>query len=190
MNASAGDGSRTMLHLILGAPKSGKSEYAERLIAGYEGATVYVGTLPRNPYYSAIILEHRERRPPTWGLIELIGDPHSDLGLVSSRIGCYRNVLVDGLLFYLLRLAVTFKGELNEVAQRLLQLLVRPAGRGEVLVVDPLARRSPTMSQHRTLCDFQAQLIERADTVAFVENKEVRMLDSRQLSGLKLAGEG
>jgi adenosyl cobinamide kinase/adenosyl cobinamide phosphate guanylyltransferase len=162
-----------MLHLVFGAPKSGKSEYAEKLVAGYRGATVYVGTLPQNAYYSEIIQKHQQRRPPAWGLIELIGEPRTDLDLLTTSLACYRNVLLDGLLFYLLRLSVTFKGDLSVFGREALSLLTCSAREGELVVVDPLAQQTHALRGRETLSYVQSLLIRHADTVIHVEKGEV-----------------
>lgn len=162
-----------MLQLVFGAPKSGKSEHAERLVAGYGGPTLYVGTLPLNAYYSEIIRRHQRRRPPWWGLIELTGEPRADLDAFAASLGGYRNVLLDGLLFYLLRLLVTFKGDLGIFEAECFSLLGRAAGGGNLVVVDPLVRQTPALRAHRTLRYVQSLLIRSADSVTLVENGEV-----------------
>jgi adenosyl cobinamide kinase/adenosyl cobinamide phosphate guanylyltransferase len=167
-----------MLYLILGAPKSGKSEYAERLIAGYGGPTVYVGTLPMNPYYSDTIRQHRHRRPTAWGLTELIGEPQADLRTLARSLHCYRNVLLDGLLFYLLRLRVTYTGGLDAVEREIVALLIRSSGERELVVVDPPAQDLPALKEHKSVRDIQSLLVGRADTVTFVEGGKIVLTTS------------
>jgi adenosyl cobinamide kinase/adenosyl cobinamide phosphate guanylyltransferase len=162
-----------VLHLILGAPKSGKSEYAERLVAGYTEPTAYVGTLPLNPYYSDTIWQHRRRRPSSWGLIELVGEPRADLRALAGSLHCYRNVLLDGLLFYLLRLRVTYAGDLDAVEREIIALLIRISGEGEVVVVDPPAQDLPALKEHEAVQYMQSLLVSRADTVTFVEGGKI-----------------
>jgi adenosyl cobinamide kinase/adenosyl cobinamide phosphate guanylyltransferase len=162
-----------VLHLILGAPKSGKSAYAERLVSGFAGATVYVGTLPPNPYYAETIREHRRRRPATWGLVEFIGEPRADLRVLAVSLSLYHNVLLDGLLVYLLRLSVTYAGAVDVVGREVIDLLLRFSSARELVVVDPPAQALPALEEHESVRDFQSLLASRADTVTFIEDGEV-----------------
>ena len=60
--------------LVTGGVRSGKSAYAERLLAGRRSVT-YVATGPvpdpgRDPEWAARIAAHRDRRPADWSTVE------------------------------------------------------------------------------------------------------------------------
>ena len=58
-------------HLILGGARSGKSTYAESLIAAYPPPYVYVATAqPLDDEMQYRIRVHRERRGPSWETVE------------------------------------------------------------------------------------------------------------------------
>ncbi len=63
--------------LVLGGTRSGKSEYAEGLLAG-EHAVRYVATGWRgtaDPDWERRIERHRTRRPAGWTIVEIGTDP-------------------------------------------------------------------------------------------------------------------
>lgn len=79
-----------MKTLILGGARSGKSTYAESLLAG-RGPIDYVATAPDRPGdadWAERIRIHRERRPAHWRTLE-----NPDLSAVLARAGA--PVLVD-----------------------------------------------------------------------------------------------
>ena len=60
-----------MLELILGGARSGKSRLAERLALESGLPVTYVATAQAGDgEMSTRILQHRERRPAHWGLVE------------------------------------------------------------------------------------------------------------------------
>jgi adenosyl cobinamide kinase/adenosyl cobinamide phosphate guanylyltransferase len=94
-----------MLHFITGFHGSGKSLYAERLVASQGHRVTYVGTLPAHPVYDIIIQEHQARRPADWQLLELIGDHEADIIALTIAFTHSQSVLIDGISFYLFRIA-------------------------------------------------------------------------------------
>ncbi len=94
-----------MIDFILGPPKSGKSEYAEKLmVQSSVRSKLYIGTLPSLYSYLPTIAEHRQRRPPDWSLLELTADLNSDIESIRKALVSKCDILFDGLTFYVLRL--------------------------------------------------------------------------------------
>lgn len=63
----------TMLVVLLGGARSGKSAYAEQLARRHEGAVTYLATAPHiagDDDLEARIARHRADRPPVWATIE------------------------------------------------------------------------------------------------------------------------
>lgn len=88
-----------MLTLVIGGARSGKSRYAEALLAD-RGDTTYVATGypsdPVDPEWQARVAAHRERRPASWSDVETL-----DLvALLESDGG---PLLVDCLTLWLTR---------------------------------------------------------------------------------------
>jgi adenosylcobinamide kinase/adenosylcobinamide-phosphate guanylyltransferase len=85
------------LTLVLGGARSGKSRYAESLIAALPPPWGYVATAqPRDDEMAARIAEHRARRGPSWKTIEA---PHE---LAEAVVLCQpMPVLVDCLTLWL-----------------------------------------------------------------------------------------
>lgn len=85
--------------LVLGGARSGKSGYAERLLAG-ERAVDYVATArrdPADPEWTARIATHRGRRAPGWRTLE-------DVDLVEAiRSAGPLPMLVDDIATWLTR---------------------------------------------------------------------------------------
>jgi adenosylcobinamide kinase/adenosylcobinamide-phosphate guanylyltransferase len=78
--------------LITGGVRSGKSWYAEQLVAGLTGPVSYVATGPQpgpdDPEWSARIAEHRSRRPADWSTVET-------LDLATTLVNAPGPVLID-----------------------------------------------------------------------------------------------
>jgi adenosylcobinamide kinase/adenosylcobinamide-phosphate guanylyltransferase len=76
--------------LVTGPARSGKSEFAERMIRQHRNDTVYIATAfqDRSDYeWQARIAKHRDRRPSTWKTIE------SPRDLVGSIRACNNQVI-------------------------------------------------------------------------------------------------
>lgn len=89
------------LTLVLGGTRSGKSAFAERL-AGKEGGdrVLYVATalsVEDDPELSRRVTDHQDRRPATWGTLE-IGGGDFDAALEEARQ--WNAVLLDSLTLW------------------------------------------------------------------------------------------
>lgn len=92
----------TLRTLVLGGARSGKSGYAEELLAPDEPAT-YLATARRDPAdaeWEARIAAHISRRPATWHTVEA-ADPNALPGLLASAIETDPPLLVDDLATWL-----------------------------------------------------------------------------------------
>jgi adenosylcobinamide kinase/adenosylcobinamide-phosphate guanylyltransferase len=84
------------LSLILGGARSGKSRYAERLVAAAGGGLYIATAVPGDPEMAARIAAHRARRGPGWRTIE---EP-LDIAGVLDRHGAGGPALVDCLTLW------------------------------------------------------------------------------------------
>ncbi|MGH3417149.1 MAG: bifunctional adenosylcobinamide kinase/adenosylcobinamide-phosphate guanylyltransferase [Actinocrinis sp.] len=86
--------------LVLGGARSGKSAFAEQLLAD-DPEVLYAATAPRyegDGEWTERIARHRERRPATWETAE-VGDAPQQLAALLHTPG--RTVLVDSLTLWL-----------------------------------------------------------------------------------------
>ena len=91
-----------MITLVLGGARSGKSEAAERLLAGLPPPRTFVATWATDPADADMadrVARHRERRPADWALGEL-----EDGDLAATVASLDGSVLVDGLGTWLAQL--------------------------------------------------------------------------------------
>jgi adenosylcobinamide kinase / adenosylcobinamide-phosphate guanylyltransferase len=98
--ADPADGASARRLLVLGGARSGKSSYAERVLAG-ERDVVYAATAPRyegDAEWAERIEQHRLRRPSTWRTEEVAAHPTA-LAELLCREG--PSVLVDCLTLWL-----------------------------------------------------------------------------------------
>lgn len=138
---------REGLVLVLGGARSGKSAYAERLVAKSGLDPVYVATaVAGDDEMAERIAEHRKRRDPAWKTVEATDDLESAL---AREAGEGRAMLVDCLTLWLSNLMLAEADiearsiSLAEAAQRLPGLRVFVSNEvGLGLVPDtPLGRR-------------------------------------------------
>ncbi len=82
-----------MITLVLGGARSGKSAFAESLLASRDGRVTYVATLVvgRDADLAARVRAHQNRRPAHWVTIEAGGD------LVGALATSSGPVLIDSL---------------------------------------------------------------------------------------------
>lgn len=86
--------------LVLGGARSGKSAFAERLLADDADVT-YVATAPRyegDGEWAERIARHREIRPATWGTVEVGDAPERLAALLRTT---ERTLLIDSLTLWL-----------------------------------------------------------------------------------------
>jgi adenosylcobinamide kinase/adenosylcobinamide-phosphate guanylyltransferase len=85
--------------LVLGGARSGKSAYAERLVAASGLETVYIATAtPGDAEMAERIGEHRRRRGGAWRTVEAPDDLE---GALVREAGAGRAVMVDCLTLWL-----------------------------------------------------------------------------------------
>jgi adenosyl cobinamide kinase/adenosyl cobinamide phosphate guanylyltransferase len=81
-----------VITFVIGGTRSGKSEVAEQIAAGFGSTvTVIVPGLPTDPAMAARIAEHQARRPAEWATIEC---GHDLVGALTETSGV---VLIDSL---------------------------------------------------------------------------------------------
>jgi adenosylcobinamide kinase/adenosylcobinamide-phosphate guanylyltransferase len=86
------------LCLILGGVRSGKSAFAEKLVRGIGGPTLYVATgLPTDHEMEERIRRHRESRPAQWTTLEEPLDLSGQLRTAMTRRDPPGVVLIDSL---------------------------------------------------------------------------------------------
>jgi len=121
-------------HLVLGGARSGKSFYAESLIAGFASPYVYVATARvLDAEMSERVAKHRERRGPAWETIECPCDLTATLKLLRER---NRPVLVDCLTLWLTNLILGSSQEASEQSIEELCEFLRGANYPLVLVAN------------------------------------------------------
>jgi adenosylcobinamide kinase/adenosylcobinamide-phosphate guanylyltransferase len=85
--------------LILGGARSGKSRYAEALIAGAASSATYIATAePGDAEMAARIADHRARRGAFWRTVEA---PLDLAAAITDHAAAGRPVLVDCLTLWL-----------------------------------------------------------------------------------------
>lgn len=93
--------------LVLGGARSGKSEFAEELAAGWGLPVTYVATAAAgDPEMARRIASHRERRPAMWRTVE---ETHLLPGVVARQGNRPGVVLVDCLTIWLSNLLLDDK---------------------------------------------------------------------------------
>jgi adenosyl cobinamide kinase/adenosyl cobinamide phosphate guanylyltransferase len=163
-----------MLHLIIGPPRSGKSEHAERLVGSFAGTTVYVGTLPTSIFYQRTIQVHRDRRPPSWTLLELTGNLDPDFGLLRDAERSFDNLLIDGVTFYLARVCGLFgppRMPLSEGAPLLYSLRHH---QGQIVIVDMPVSRQMAPAERTFVRNIHIVILRIADSIHWFAHGEPR----------------
>jgi len=113
------------LTLVLGAARSGKSAFAERLLAGHAGTRIYLATAQAgDAEMAARIAEHRRRRGPGWRTVE---EPLDLPGALRGQTRHDTAVLVDCLTLWLGNLMAAGR-DVPVSAQGLLDILPLLAG--------------------------------------------------------------
>ena len=98
-HSSAGQTGALVL-LVLGGARSGKSRFAEDLLAGHAGRRIYLATAePGDAEMQSRIAKHRQRRGASWQTIEA---PLDVAGVIAAAEG--RAVLLDCLTLWLANL--------------------------------------------------------------------------------------
>jgi adenosyl cobinamide kinase/adenosyl cobinamide phosphate guanylyltransferase len=82
-----------VITLVLGGARSGKSAYAERLMARWPGPVVYVATMRvgDDPDLAARVERHRQRRPTGWRTVE------AGVDLATVLLDTPGSILLDSL---------------------------------------------------------------------------------------------
>jgi adenosylcobinamide kinase/adenosylcobinamide-phosphate guanylyltransferase len=135
-----------MRTLVLGGARSGKSAYAESLLAGPRPVR-YVATLHAagpDPETAARIRRHRARRPASWEVVEA----GADLAAVLAATPPGHRLLVDGLTLWLAALLdrdpapeAAFGPVLDRLKAAPEVVVVSEEVGGGIVPPDPLARR-------------------------------------------------
>lgn len=86
-----------MRTLVLGGARSGKSAYAESLLAGAAPVRYVATAWPVDEEMAERIRRHRERRPPTWELVEVA----ENLEPALSGLPEEGHLFIDGLTLWL-----------------------------------------------------------------------------------------
>ena len=90
------------LTLVLGGARSGKSQFAERLVESQAGACIYVATAEaRDTEMAQRIADHRARRGDRWRTVEA---PLDLIAALRDNAAADRAVLVDCLTLWLANL--------------------------------------------------------------------------------------
>ena len=101
--------------LIFGGARSGKSAYAERLAKESGKQVIYVATAQRGDgEMSARILQHRERRDPSWITVE---EPMALGALIAEKASPQHIVLIDCLTLWLSNLLFAEERAFPEVGE-------------------------------------------------------------------------
>jgi len=131
-----------MTVFITGPVRSGKSEFAKRLVLERGGPVLFVATArvdPSDREFVARVERHKRDRPAGWTTIESAGPPRLDLVALIAQAPAGTTVIVDSvgtwLADYLIEMEARAEreplralAELEALAQPLVDLLTRPHG--------------------------------------------------------------
>ncbi|MCR6629525.1 MAG: bifunctional adenosylcobinamide kinase/adenosylcobinamide-phosphate guanylyltransferase [Magnetospirillum sp.] len=111
--------------LVLGGARSGKSSYAEGLLAGHGGRALYVATGQAfDDEMAARIRLHRDRRGPQWDTVE---EPLELAATLDRVLDPARPVLVDCLTLWISNLMHAGR-DVEAETGLLCEVLAHPAG--------------------------------------------------------------
>jgi adenosyl cobinamide kinase/adenosyl cobinamide phosphate guanylyltransferase len=166
-----------MLIFIFGKPKSGKSLFAEKILSEKEGKTLYIGTLQPKNIYKDIIKNHQIRRPPSWNLIELIGDLKQDKILIEKSLLTYDNFLIDGLSFYIIGLAIIMNNTENKIYKFTKIFASDISDKNNcIVIVDSMISIFLPKYLRNILKNVHLLIINNSDKIFYVDNNELRSL--------------
>jgi adenosylcobinamide kinase / adenosylcobinamide-phosphate guanylyltransferase len=150
------------LTLVTGGARSGKSRFAEGLIAAQPPPWVYVATGEAgDAEMAARIAAHQARRGPEWKIVEA---PHDLVGALSS-VSSATAVLVDCLTFWLSNRMLA-GANLEEEGARLTQALTRHAGTLVLVTNEVGSSVVPDNALARRFQDHQGWLNQRIAALA------------------------
>lgn len=175
------------MKVILGPPKSGKSLFAEALMAAIDGSKAYVGTLPGHQLYAETIREHRKRRPSDWALIELLGRPDPDAQVLERAVNDFDGILLDGLSFYVYRVLALF-GYDPDWVDGLGETIAGAAEHGtELLLVDQPAGLSTHTLHRLVMLQLHRRAILSGNELYYASDGAVRRINAAKAVSTDLA---
>jgi adenosylcobinamide kinase/adenosylcobinamide-phosphate guanylyltransferase len=168
-NEIRADTSSAYVTFVIGGARSGKSAYAERLIAGMPGERIYIATAePGDAEMAERIAEHRRRRDGTWRTVE---EPLDLADALLSEAGEGRAVLVDCLTIWLSNLIAAERAH-EEEEKRLVDALSRVTGPVVLISNEVGLGIVPDNALARSFRDLAGRLNQRiaaaADRVVFL----------------------
>lgn len=154
-------------------------------MSGFTGPTVYIGTLPRIRRFRPVIYAHQKRRPSEWRLIELIGRPQADLATVTAALADFRNLILDGVTYYVFRALTMFDDDLASLRNKTADLIKQTSQHvGQMIVVDSLLPRLLSNPERTTILDLHIMLLRRANLITLFEGGAAVRVTPRQIIGL------
>jgi adenosylcobinamide kinase/adenosylcobinamide-phosphate guanylyltransferase len=157
------------LMLVLGGARSGKSRYAEQVIAAASGGGLYLATARvGDAEMAARVAEHRARRGPAWSTIE---EPLEIACVVAAEVRPDRSILVDCLTLWLSNLMQAGR-DIDAETERLLAALAASRGPAVLVANEVGLGIVPETALGRAFRDHAGELNQRvaaaADRVVFV----------------------
>ena len=134
----------TKISLVTGGAKSGKSVFAERLLASFAGTKAYIATAEAgDDEMLQRICRHRRRRPSDWQTFEV---PQGLAARLESILQQYDAVLIDCLTLYfsnfmLQRPQLSFADLMEQVGQELdslFRIMERTEGKQVIFVTNEI----------------------------------------------------
>jgi adenosylcobinamide kinase / adenosylcobinamide-phosphate guanylyltransferase len=169
----------TMIHLVIGGARSGKSSYAERQAQESGLRVTYIATCEaRDDEMTERIAHHRDRRPAEWRTVE---EPLQLAGTLQHEAAADTCVMVDCLTLWLTNVLLD---EREEEIEKLLSAL--PALPGRILLVSNEVGWGivPENALARRFRDEQGRLNQRIAAIA----EEVTLVAAGLPLSLKSSG--